>query len=241
MGGRRVCCPGPGEARPASTRQPEAAGAWSQAGLVSLCTRSSACDPGLVWKLCVDIFSFVHWGAGRHPLCLATVWIKCHQNWKVLSVGLALVNTQDVAVVHLGDFALWFCWFPWSLVVQRPCLFFPQPVSFLFSSIPSWLECASSKLRLRNPSGCDCLQLGWWGGPSLHLHHLLSSLLQQISPPPRSLHSVPLPLLVEGIRAAPGRLWSLCSALLSSKAVPPPFGLRALHLEHTAQPTRACL
>lgn len=124
---------------------------------------------------------------------------------------------------------------------------FPQPVSFLFSSIPSWLECASSELRLRNPSGCDCLQLGWWGGPSLRLHHLLSPLLQRISPPPRSLH-VPLSLCWRGgggggggIRAAPGRLWSLCSALLSSKAVPPSFGLRALHLEHTAQPTRARL
>lgn len=74
---------------------------------------------------------------------------------------------------------------------------FPQPVSFLFSSIPSWLECASSELRLRNPSGCDCLQLGWWGGPSLRLHHLLSPLLQRISPPPRSLH-VPLSLCWRG-------------------------------------------
>ena len=32
----------------------------AQRGLVSLCTRSSACDLGLVWKLCVDIFSFVY-------------------------------------------------------------------------------------------------------------------------------------------------------------------------------------
>ena len=49
-------------------------------GLISLCTRSSACDPGLVWKLWVDMFSFLYRGVERHPLCLATVWIKCHQN-----------------------------------------------------------------------------------------------------------------------------------------------------------------
>lgn len=108
-------------------------------------------------------------------------------------------------------------------------MFFPQPVSFLCSSIPSWLECVSAEPRLRNPSGCDCLQLGWWGGPSLHLHHLLSPLLQRIGPPPRSPDPVPLPLLAGGIGAAPGRLWStLCYALLSSKAVPSPLWTESL-------------
>lgn len=97
-------------------------------------------------------------GSGLEPLCeyflicavggIRSAWLLCGLNviiTEALSTGLALVDAQSAATLHLDDFALVL------LVPLKPgsagaCLFFPPPASFLSLSIPTWPECVSSEL-----------------------------------------------------------------------------------------------
>ena len=61
-------------------RQPEAAGAWSQAGLGLTFYQEFCVRPGSGLEALCGYFFICALRGGATSTLLATVWIKCHQN-----------------------------------------------------------------------------------------------------------------------------------------------------------------